>query len=106
MKYLKLKDFKNRKNFLIHEKTNYLNKFIFVYLMHRFKNSKVFGKFLSVFLTDSKKRKLKFYSKVRLSRRCLLSNRNRAVLRSYGLSRIVFRDFAQLGILPGYKKAV
>jgi len=41
-----------------------------------------------------------------LSRRCLLSNRNRAVLRSYGLSRIVFRDFAQLGILPGYKKAV
>ena len=50
---------------------------------------------------------VKLNSKTRVLRRCVVSNRNRGNLRSFGgLSRIVLRNFIHSGILPGYKKAV
>jgi small subunit ribosomal protein S14 len=44
-------------------------------------------------------------SPVRLSNRCMVSGRSRAVYRKFRLSRIAFRDLAHAGHLPGVHKA-
>lgn len=44
-------------------------------------------------------------SPVRVKNRCALSGRSRAYLRDFGLSRIVFRELAREGKIPGVKKA-
>jgi small subunit ribosomal protein S14 len=44
-------------------------------------------------------------SPVRVKNRCALSGRSRAYLREFGLSRIVFRELAREGKVPGVKKA-
>ena len=44
-------------------------------------------------------------SKTRLHNRCQVTGRPHAVLRKYGVSRIVFRELAYKGQLPGVKKA-
>ena len=41
-----------------------------------------------------------------ITRRCLLTNRSRAIYRPFGLSRLVLRDLIQFGLLPGYTKAI
>jgi ribosomal protein S14 len=45
-------------------------------------------------------------SKVKVSRRCILTNRSRTSIRKFGISRILFREMLQFGIIPGYTKAV
>lgn len=44
-------------------------------------------------------------SKVRLKNRCQLSGRPRGYIRYFGLSRIMFRDMALGGKIPGIRKA-
>ncbi len=44
-------------------------------------------------------------SPVRLKNRCKLSGRPRGYMRFFGVSRIVFRDMALDGKIPGVKKA-
>lgn len=44
-------------------------------------------------------------SPVRLKNRCQLSGRPRGYIRYFGVSRIVFRDMALDGKIPGVKKA-
>ncbi len=44
-------------------------------------------------------------SKVRLKNRCQLSGRPRGYIRYFGLSRVVFRDMALAGKIPGIRKA-
>jgi small subunit ribosomal protein S14 len=44
-------------------------------------------------------------SKVRLKNRCQLSGRSRGYVRFFGVSRIVLRDMALEGKIPGLKKA-
>ncbi|WP_134703127.1 30S ribosomal protein S14 [Ammoniphilus sp. YIM 78166] len=44
-------------------------------------------------------------SPTRLTRRCQVTGRPKAVLRKFKLSRIVFRELAYKGQLPGVKKA-
>ena len=44
-------------------------------------------------------------SKVRLKNRCHLSGRPRGYMRYFGLSRVMFRDMALAGKIPGIKKA-
>jgi len=44
-------------------------------------------------------------SPVRLKNRCQLTGRPRGYLRYFGLSRIMFRDMALNGKIPGVKKA-
>ena len=44
-------------------------------------------------------------SKTRFRNRCLLTGRPRAYMRGFGVSRIVFRELANQGLLPGVKKA-
>ncbi|MBX7102750.1 MAG: 30S ribosomal protein S14 [Gemmataceae bacterium] len=42
---------------------------------------------------------------IRIRRRCLLTGRPRAVYRKFGVCRIVFRDMASDGLIPGVRKA-
>ena len=44
-------------------------------------------------------------SPVRLRSRCIVTGRGRGVYRKFGISRIVFRDMAHNGQLPGVTKA-
>ncbi|HEY8387317.1 MAG TPA: 30S ribosomal protein S14 [Parasegetibacter sp.] len=44
-------------------------------------------------------------SPVRLKNRCELSGRPRGYIRYFGLSRVMFRDMALAGKIPGIKKA-
>jgi len=44
-------------------------------------------------------------SKVRLHNRCLLTGRPKGYMRQFGISRIVFREMASKGLIPGVKKA-
>lgn len=44
-------------------------------------------------------------SVTRMRNRCMLTGRPRAFMRMFNLSRIAFRKFALLGLLPGVKKA-
>ena len=42
---------------------------------------------------------------VRVHNRCVLSGRPHGYLRKFGVSRIVFRELAHKGMIPGIKKA-
>ena len=44
-------------------------------------------------------------SGTRLRNRCSISGRPRGYMRGFGVSRIVFRELATQGLLPGVKKA-
>ncbi len=44
-------------------------------------------------------------SPVRLRNRCALTGRSRGYLRAFGVSRLVFRDMALDGKIPGVRKA-
>jgi small subunit ribosomal protein S14 len=44
-------------------------------------------------------------SPVRLKNRCKLTGRPRGYIRYFGLSRVIFRDMALAGKIPGVKKA-
>ena len=44
-------------------------------------------------------------SPVRLKNRCQLTGRPRGYMRYFGMSRIMFRDMALNGLIPGVKKA-
>jgi len=58
--------------------------------------------------TDAYKRLYKIprdSSPTRFKNRCRVSGRPRAFMREFGVSRIVFRELARQGMLPGVKKA-
>ncbi|HOH55426.1 MAG TPA: 30S ribosomal protein S14 [Paludibacteraceae bacterium] len=44
-------------------------------------------------------------SPVRLHNRCQLTGRPKGYIRQFGVSRIVFREMASKGLIPGVKKA-
>ena len=44
-------------------------------------------------------------SPVRLRNRCPITGRSRGYIRMFGISRIVFRDMAREGKIPGVRKA-
>lgn len=44
-------------------------------------------------------------SPVRLKNRCAITGRSRGYMRAFGLSRILFRELAREGKIPGVKKA-
>ena len=110
MFYSKVKDIKNRALLRKKEKSKLLKSLFFFNLMNRFKLKKKSVKLEKVLFAWRKLYStncVKLNSKTRVLRRCVVSNRNRGNLRSFGgLSRIVLRNFIHSGILPGYKKAV
>ncbi len=42
---------------------------------------------------------------IRIHNRCQLTGRPRGYMRQFGISRIVFREMASAGLIPGVKKA-
>ena len=44
-------------------------------------------------------------SPVRLHNRCKLTGRPRGYMRVFGLSRVIFREMANQGLIPGVRKA-
>ncbi|MDR3626299.1 MAG: 30S ribosomal protein S14 [Ignavibacteriaceae bacterium] len=44
-------------------------------------------------------------SPVRLHNRCMITGRPRAYYRKFGISRLVLREMASKGVIPGLKKA-
>ncbi len=42
---------------------------------------------------------------IRMRRRCMVTGRPRAYLNKFGVCRIIFRDMASSGIIPGVRKA-
>ncbi|MFK7757559.1 MAG: 30S ribosomal protein S14 [Flavobacteriales bacterium] len=44
-------------------------------------------------------------AKVRLHNRCSLTGRPRGYMRQFGISRVLFREMANKGLIPGVKKA-
>lgn len=42
---------------------------------------------------------------IRIRRRCKITGRPRAVLSKFGVCRIIFRDMASSGLIPGVRKA-
>ena len=44
-------------------------------------------------------------SPVRLHNRCKLTGRPKGYMRQFGISRVTFREMANLGLIPGVKKA-
>ena len=102
----KIKDIKIRESFYKIEKLKKLRKFIFVKLLN--KNASFSNSLYNHLLFFFSKKKQKMYNKlkVRMTNRCVINNRNRGVLRSYSISRVLLRNLMQFGIVPGYSKAV
>jgi ribosomal protein S14 len=100
----KIKDLKLRKLFFKFEKKKKICKFLFINLLSR-KNLGSHNKSITLLLLKLQNQ-FKRSSKIRLTSRCILSNRGRGVNKLFGLSRIVMRDLIQFGIIPGYAKAV
>ncbi len=44
-------------------------------------------------------------SPIRLKNRCAITGRSRGYMRTFGISRILFRELAREGKIPGVKKA-
>jgi ribosomal protein S14 len=103
MLFIKIKDKKHRKSFFKLEKKKLLNKFILTHLLSKeteFSNKEINLIVLKNVLNE------KYHSKVRISRRCVISNCGGGVLRNFGISRMHLRELFSSGFIPGYSKAV
>ena len=101
----KIKDIKIRKLFNKIENKNLLNKFLFDYIASSCQKSQS-KKHLLFFINLFTKKKISLINKTKTTNRCVLTNRNRSVLRPYKISRVIMRELLQFGILPGFSKAV
>lgn len=93
-----VKDLRGRNTFHVLEKSRVIDKFIFFNLLNK-RSCTISCLFFTKDLSNKN-------SKVRLVRRCVLSNRGRGVLRPFGVSRIYLREMMRFGLIPGYAKAV
>jgi len=109
-----IKDKKIRKTFLFSETKTKIKKFILINLIgHCFRLSRQQKRRIYSLLLHSFNRKKIFTnfskktsSKVKINYRCVLTNRPKSVYKPYGLSRSIFKELLEFGIIPGYKKAV
>lgn len=100
----KNKDIKIRALFAKVENLKKLNKFLFINLLN--KPAAADKKANILFILMKLKLQQLSYSKVQITNRCVLTNRNRGSIRPLGISRVVLRDLMHFGIVPGFKKAV
>jgi ribosomal protein S14 len=101
MLFKKLKDQKIRKAVKKAENFKKVNKFLNYHFLLETKKSSITLNVKSV-LSRSQHR----ITKTRVTRRCILTNRNRGITRPYNISRTVLRELMQFSVLPGYSKAV
>ena len=102
---VKIRDIKTRNSFYRNEKLKKIKKFLFINFLNSNKISTIYRNCLLISLLKQKQ-KLKQKTRSKMSNRCVFNNRNKSVLRPYGISRILMRDLMQFGVLPGYSKAV
>jgi ribosomal protein S14 len=100
------KDKKFRQQFIQSELKYKILKFILIRLLNYPKSLKVKQKFLYLKIQKLIKALSSLKSKVKIQKRCILTNRSRGVLQAYSISRIKFLELCRFGIIPGYKKAV
>jgi len=102
----KIKDIKLRNSLKKSERVKKVKKFLFTALVNGGSKEeiKIRSSIIISFLKD--KKSLSHKSKIRVTNRCVLTNRSRGILRPYGISRVVIRDLMQFGVIPGYYKAV
>lgn len=98
MLFRKVKDLKIRNQFKKHEVLNTSVKFLFVNYFNKNKKAPRCQNFTNI--------KQKNYSKTKIVRRCILTNRARGSIRPFNVSRTKLRELFQFGIIPGYKKSV
>ena len=97
MKILFTKDKNKRHQYYLLEKKKYFYKYVINNLQLPKKiKILIYKKILNLPLNSSK---------VRISNRCIISNRSKSVYKKFKLSRIVFRSLALNGNLIGIKKA-
>jgi ribosomal protein S14 len=102
--FSKLKDKHFRLNFLKTEYKNRIYKYLFI--KFSFLKTKIKKKFIKQTLLILKKKYFYKCNKVKLVKRCVLNNRSKGVYKPFNMSRLIFRNLLQFGIIPGYKKAV
>lgn len=100
----KVKDNKLRQKFFLAEKKLKVNKFLTCNLL--LNPNKTCTNRSATYYQLLKIKKSQRISKIKLSNRCINSNRNKGVLRAYSLSRIVMREYLQFGVIPGFRKSV
>ena len=100
----KIKDIKKRKLYFKFEYLKKIYKIITVNLLNNLKLKKKSGYYSYKLLKLNNS--LRLFSKIKVKNRCIISNRNKAVMRPFFLSRIKMRELINEGVLPGYKKAV
>lgn len=96
------KDKKLRQKFYTKEISKIRLKFLFTYFLNKKTAQKDSSRIGDFFYNLS----LKKNTKTKIVRRCVLNNRSRGSIRAFGMSRIVFRELLNFGIVPGYSKAV
>ncbi len=109
MLFSKVKDVKARKLLKRNEYKLKCEKYVFINILSKLHdiiiNKKLNESSILKSLYFESKYKKRF-TKTRLIRRCVLTDRTKAVNRSFNLSRNIFRNMLQFGLVPGYKKAV
>jgi len=93
-----------RKLFHKYEKIRKIYKFLSINLLSNPFNKDYFPTIKTKILQN--KVFYKVFSKTKIKSRCVLTNRSKSVSKRHSFSRIALREFINLGILPGYKKAV
>jgi len=102
----KIKDIKIRESFYKIEKLKKLKKFVFINLLNKTEQKSLLLRNFFLIFFSKNKQKISNKSRVRMTNRCVINNRNRGVLRSYSISRVLLRNLMQFGIVPGFSKAV
>lgn len=94
----KIKDLKIREGYKKTEVLNLTLKFLSTNFLNKNKNTPRCNAFAAI--------KTKNFSKTKIVRRCIMTNRSRGSIRPYNISRLKLRELLQFGIMPGYKKSV
>ncbi len=102
----KIHDIKIRQAFYKIEKLKKIKKFLFINFLNRTQTTTITQRNFLLISFLKTHNKYNFKTRVRMTNRCVLNNRNRGVFRPYGISRILLRDLMQFGVIPGYSKAV
>ena len=105
MLFSKLKDLKKRKQYNKNEKIRIVKKFISINLLSHLVNKYKKSHERETFFFLISKYKLDNNSKTQISRRCILTNRSRSVIRPYNISRLSFKKLNQFGLIPGITKS-
>ena len=106
MIFSQVKDLKIRIKYKKIEKIRNLKKFIITNLLSSSIKNYDTDKKRIRFLFSISKLQSKNLSKVKIVRRCILTNRGRGIIRPYHFSNSIFRNLNQFGLIPGYRKAV